>query len=77
MRLRIAFCSTVLPAFLLLSLGVAQAESTYIVAAALIDPVNEKVISNPLVEIQAERIVAVTSGSRVPERSTVIDLGEG
>ena len=60
---------------MLLSVGLARAESTYIVAGSLIDPLNEKVISNPAVEIQGDRIVAVTSGGKVPENAKVINLG--
>jgi imidazolonepropionase-like amidohydrolase len=60
---------------ILLSVGLAQAESTYIVAGSLIDPLNEKVISNPVVEIQGDRIVAVTSGGKVPDNAEVINLG--
>jgi imidazolonepropionase-like amidohydrolase len=67
--------SAVLSILILLSAGPAQAESSYIVAGSLIDPLNETVISNPVIEIQGDRIVAVTSGGKVPDNAEVIDLG--
>jgi imidazolonepropionase-like amidohydrolase len=59
---------------MLLAVGIAQAQSTYIVAGSLIDPLNEEVISDPVVEIQDNRIVAVTRGGNVPDNAEVIDL---
>jgi imidazolonepropionase-like amidohydrolase len=61
--------------FMLYSVGPVRADSTYIVAASLIDPLNEKVISNPVVEIRGDRIIAVTSGGKVPDNAEVINLG--
>jgi imidazolonepropionase-like amidohydrolase len=61
--------------FMLYSVGPVLADSTYIVAASLIDPLNEKVISNPVVEIRGDRIIAVTSGGKVPDNAEVINLG--
>ena len=43
-----------------------MADTSYVVAGSLIDPVNGDVISNPVVEIQGDRIVSVTSGGKVP-----------
>ena len=60
---------------MLYSVGPVLADSTYIVAASLIDPLNEKVISNPVVEIRGDRIIAVTSGGKVPDNAEVINLG--
>ena len=54
----------------------AQAETKYVIAATLIDPLNGEVISDPLVEIRDDRIVAVTSGGSTPENAEVIDLGD-
>lgn len=70
-----AFGLSVLSVLMLLSVGPAQAASTYIVAGALIDPLNATVIKQPVVEVQDDRIVAVTSGGKVPDNAEVIDLG--
>jgi imidazolonepropionase-like amidohydrolase len=59
---------------MLSSVGPALAESTFVVADSLIDPLNGKVISNPVVEIQGNRIVAVTSGGNAPDNAEVINL---
>ena len=59
---------------ILLSYGTAHAESMYIVAGSLIDPLNGTVISNPVVEIQGDRIVAVSSGGQVSDNAEVINL---
>jgi len=67
--------SAVLLLLLLLPAGRAQSQSRYIVAGSLIDPLTEKVISNPVVEIQGERIIAVTSGGTVPDDADVTHLG--
>lgn len=75
MRTRIAFFSVVLTMLSLLSAGMAHAESIYIVAGSLIDPLKGKVIRNPVVEIQVDRIIAVTSGGAVPDNAEVINLG--
>jgi len=59
----------------LLWAGMANAESTYIVAGSLVDPLKAKLIRNPVVEIQDGRIVSVTSGGAVPDNVEVIKLG--
>jgi imidazolonepropionase-like amidohydrolase len=59
---------------MLLSCGRVHAESIYLVAASLIDPLNGSVISNPVVEIQGDRIVAVRSDGKVPGNARVYDL---
>ena len=74
MRTSTAFCLAVWSMLMLLSVGLAHAESTYIVAGSLIDPLNGTVVSNPIVEIQGDRIVAVTSGGKVPVNAKVINL---
>lgn len=48
----------------------------YLKAAALIDTQNGATISNPVVEISGDRVVAVTSGGEVPEGANIIDLGD-
>lgn len=75
MRTRTALCSAVLLILSLLLAGMVHAESTYLVAGSLIDPLKGKVIRNPVVEIQGDRIVSVTSGGTVPDQAEVIDLG--
>jgi imidazolonepropionase-like amidohydrolase len=60
---------------MLMSAGPAHAESTYIVAAALIDPLNATVVKQPVVELKDDRIVAVTAEGKVPDNAKVIDLG--
>ncbi len=52
------------------------AASTYLIADALIDPLQGKKVHHPVVEIQGDRIVAVTPGGSVPEGADVIDLGD-
>ena len=76
MRTSTALFSTVLSLFALSFIGLAQAESTYIVAGSLIDPLRGRAISNPVVEIQGDRIVAVRSDGDVPDGAEVIDLGD-
>lgn len=58
------------------ALGTAHAETTYVIAGSLIDPLNGKVVSNPVIEIQDDRIVSVTSGASVPAGARVIDVGD-
>ncbi len=62
---------------LLVSLAVApaHAEPVFITAGSLIDPVNGKVIADPVVEIRGERIHAVTPNGEIAENASVIDLG--
>ena len=76
MRTSNAFCSIVLSLLILPTIGPAQAESTYVVAGSLIDPLNGKAISNPVVEIQGDRIVAVTPDGAAPDNAEVINLGD-
>ena len=45
---------------------VAQNDSVYLVAGALIDTLAGKRIADPVVEIRDDRIVSVTSGGTVP-----------
>lgn len=75
MRISHASCLPVLSALMLLFVSSAQAESTYIIAGSLIDPLNATVINQPVIEIQNDRIVAVTSDGKLPDNVKVIDLG--
>ena len=51
-------------------------ETTYLIAGGLVDPLNEKWIRNPVVEIADGRIVSVTSNKTIPESATRIELGD-
>jgi imidazolonepropionase-like amidohydrolase len=66
--LLLAACCALLP-------GLALAQTTYLKAAALVDPLEGKVHGNPLVAIEGERIVAVTFGGQAPAGAELIDLG--
>lgn len=76
MRTSNAHRSEILLMLVLSLVGIARAESTYIVAGSLIDPLQGKAISNPVVEIQGERIVSVKAEGNVPDGADVIDLGD-
>ena len=52
------------------------AETTYLTAGGLIDTLEETYVDNPLVEIEDNRIVAVTEDGSAPAGATVIDLGD-
>ena len=67
--------SASLATVLLLWAAQVGAQSTYIVARALVDPVAEKLVQNPVVEIDGNRIVAVEPDGAVPEGARTIDLG--
>ena len=56
--------------------ALANAETTYVVAAGLIDTLNEKYIENPVVEIEGHRIVSVTENGSAPNGAAVIDLSD-
>ena len=71
-----ALFSVVLSQFVLLSIGLAQAESMYVVAGTMIDPLEGKAISDPVIEIRGDRIVSVKAGSDVPQGADVLDLGD-
>lgn len=53
----------------------AAAESVYVTADRLIDPIDAKLILNAVVEIKANQIVSVAANGSVPEAATRIDLG--
>ncbi len=55
---------------------VAQNDSVYLVAGALIDTLAGKRIADPVVEIRDDRIVSVTSGGTVPAGAKTINLGK-
>lgn len=54
----------------------ATADSTFVIAGTLVDTVEERLIRNPVVEIDGNRIVSVTSNGAVPQGAAVIDLGD-
>ncbi|MDH3923621.1 MAG: amidohydrolase family protein, partial [Xanthomonadales bacterium] len=54
----------------------AQAETLYLKAAHLVDPIEGKLRSNPLVTIVDDRITEVAFGASAPDAATVIDLGD-
>lgn len=60
----------------LLIVAQASAETTYLIAARLVDPIGEKLIRNPVVEIEENRILSVVANGRVPGGATSIDLGD-
>ena len=53
----------------------AEAETTFIVASALVDPLDEKLIENPVVEIDGNRVISVMENGSVPANAKAIDLG--
>ena len=57
-------------------IGLAQDNSTYVVASWLIDTLEGERIADPVIEISGDRIVSVTSGTTVPTGADVIDLGD-
>ena len=57
------------------ALTFATDDTVYLVAGALIDTLNGQRISDPVVEIRADRIVSVASGGSVPPDANIIDLG--
>ena len=75
MKLASTFCVAAVSLLSLFSAAPARADSTYIVAASLIDPLSGKVIRDPVVEIQGDRIVSVKAGGVVADNAQVIDLG--
>lgn len=54
----------------------AQAETLYLKAANLVDPIEGKLRSNPLVTIVDDRITEVAFEASVPDAANVIDLGD-
>ncbi|MBJ88628.1 MAG: Xaa-Pro dipeptidase [Woeseia sp.] len=63
-----------LAAALLLWVVQAGAETTYIVAEALVDPLAGKLVKNPVVGVDGNRIISVEPGGGVPEDARIIDL---
>ena len=55
---------------------VAVAETLYLTAGKMIDTLGGRILDNPVVEIEDDRIASVVSGGVVPNGATVIDLGE-
>ena len=66
--------------FAALSLGAtslsAQAETLYVKAANLVDPIEGKLRSDPLITIVDDRISKVDYGANAPEGAQIIDLGD-
>lgn len=56
--------------------GSLQAETVYVKAAKLVDPIEGKLLDDPLVAIDGERITAVDFGEVAPEGAQIIDLGD-
>jgi imidazolonepropionase-like amidohydrolase len=56
--------------------GPARADTIFLTAAWLIDPLDGKRIADPVIEIDGDRIVAVTDNGSVPAGAKRIDLGE-
>ena len=63
------FCMLAMPA-------PALADTTYIVAAWMIDTLGGKRVANPVVAVSEGRIVSVEFNASVPPGATVIDLGD-
>ena len=60
---------------LLLSVD-ATADTTYVTAQRLIDPIDEELIRNPVVKIEDNRVVSVVANGTVPIGASRIDLGD-
>lgn len=56
--------------------GPVAAEKSYVLAGQLLDVTSGKVLVNQLIEIEHERVVAVSGDSSAPEGATVIDLSD-
>ena len=54
----------------------AQAETLYLKAATLVDPIGGKLRSKPLITIVDDRITEVAFGANAPDDGNVIDLGD-
>lgn len=54
--------------------GNARAETTWLTAAAMIDPVSGKRVEDPVIRIEDGRIVSVEAGGNVPQDTRLIDL---
>ena len=66
----------ILLSLLMMALPTNADDVSFLVAGELIDPVEGKRISNPVVEIRGDRIASVTENGTVPDGATVIDLGD-
>lgn len=54
----------------------ASDDSFYLVAGSMVDTLEGRVVNNPVVEINGDRIVSVISGGSTPDGAKVIDLGK-
>lgn len=76
MQIRHAMHSLALSLLLLLLATEVNAETSYLVAGWLVDPLGEELIQNPVVRIDNGKIVSVTPNGSIPETATAIDLGD-
>ena len=75
MRSRVLVYSILLCLVVLLLAANAKAETTYLAASALVDPLNGELLQNPVVEIVNGQIISVTLDGDIPETARLIDLG--
>ncbi|MCZ6500374.1 MAG: amidohydrolase family protein [Gammaproteobacteria bacterium] len=75
MRFRVLVYSILLCLVVLLLAANAKAETTYLAASALVDPLNGELLQNPVVEIVDGQIISVTLDGDIPETARLIDLG--
>lgn len=54
----------------------ASDDSFYLVAGSMVDTLEGRVVNNPVVEINGDRIVSVISGGSTPDGAKIIDLGK-
>lgn len=72
-----AFFRCALAAILVIAgVSAVNAETLYLKAKTLIDPVSGRTIADPVVAIEGDTILAVTPGGAAPEGAHVIDLGD-
>ena len=76
MPFRSAHLATLLVLLAVLLAAEAGAETTYLVAGWLVDPLNEELIRDPVMAIEDGKIISVASNGTVPESATTIDLGD-
>ena len=76
LRSRILVSSVLLSLVVLFLAANAKAESIYVSAASLVDPLNGELIRNPVVQIDDGRIVSVRRDGAIPADVKVFDLGD-
>ena len=72
--IRLSFVSALLT--VLCSTTSIAADSTFVTAGSMVDTLSGSVLDKPLIEIQGDRIVSVSSGESAPAGANVIDLGQ-